>query len=134
MAAAAIMACSCSIKTLPQQFDSFVDGVEKESNGYSDQDWKDANTSLEALVDKYKEDYDKLSDEERSQICNAIGRYAAIEAKRAGQEVLKGLNEVMDEVPGILKELGAAVNDIMGGISGFLEGLSSESGSSTEAQ
>ena len=105
-AVALLVACD-SISSLPKQFSQLADKVEKKGDSFSSEQWEQVSDQLDALTDKYNENIGKFSPEQTKEVSTAIGKIQA----------------------GILKaglgEAASAVNEMLEGAKGFIEGLSS---------
>lgn len=102
--AALLVMASCT-STLPKQFTALADKVEKHGDSFSDEQWNNANDQYEKLVEQFNENADKFNAEQKKEITSAIGRYQAA-ALKAG-----------------LKGAAGAVEELVEGAKGFLEGL-----------
>ena len=102
--AALVVMASCT-STLPKQFTALADKVEKNGDSFSEAQWENANDQYEKLVEQFNENADKFNAEQKKEINAAIGRYQAA-ALKAG-----------------LKEAAGAVEELVEGTKGFLEGL-----------
>ena len=102
--AALVVMASCT-STLPKQFTALADKVAKNGDSFSEAQWENANDQYEKLVEQFNENADKFNAEQKKEINAAIGRYQAA-ALKAG-----------------LKEAAGAVEELVEGAKGFLEGL-----------
>ena len=112
LAAAALVALSCT-SLLPTRIEKFVDKVEKNASSYTEADWEKVSDQFSNLMEQYEKTQDKLSQEDRSRIDKAIGRYHAIVLK-------SGINNVINDFSN-------AVKGALKGVGGFFEGLGGKS-------
>ena len=105
LAAIALMVACDGISSLPKQFTQLADKVEKKGETFSAEQWEQISDQLDALTEKYNENIDKFNSEQKKEVNTAIGKIQA--------GILKaGLGEAAD-----------AVNELVEGAKGFLEGL-----------
>lgn len=101
---ALFVACD-GISSIPKQFTQLADKVEKKGESFSAEQWEQISDQLDALTEKYNENIDKFNSEQKKEVNTAIGKIQA--------GILKaGLGEAAD-----------AVNELVEGAKGFLEGL-----------
>lgn len=100
--------------SLPAQFEHFVDKVEKNAPEYTQEDWSKASEQFKKLMDKYKESFDSVSDEDKERIDKSIGKYRAIVFKY-------GVSKSFDEY---MKTLGPRLESLGRRIESFFEELS----------
>ena len=103
-----VAACD-SLSSLPKQFTALADKVEKKGESFSAEQWEQVSDKLEELTELYTENIDKFNSEQKQEINSAIGKIQA--------GILKA---------GI-KEAAGAVNELVEGAKGFLEGLTGDS-------
>lgn len=102
--------------TLPARFEQFVNRVEKNASSYSQEEWQKASTHFSKLMEQYEKAHDKLSQEERSRIEKAIGRYRAIAVKSGIKDVIRSLDNA-------ISEFSSRFNDYLDGAESFLKEL-----------
>ena len=95
---------SCT-STLPKQFTRLADKVEKQGANVSTEQWDKANAEFDKLMEQYNQNIDKFSADQKKEINAAIGKFQAAVLKA-------GLGEV-----------GNAIEGLVEGAKGFLEGL-----------
>lgn len=95
---------SCT-STLPKQFTRLADKVEKQGANFSAEQWDKANAEFDKLMEQYNQNIDKFSADQKKEINAAIGKFQAAVLKA-------GLGEV-----------GNAIEGLVEGAKGFLEGL-----------
>ena len=100
--------------SLPAQFEHFVDKVAKNAPEYTQEDWSKASEQFKKLMDKYKESFDSVSDEDKERIDKSIGKYRAIVFKY-------GVSKSFDEY---MKTLGPRLESLGRRIESFFEELS----------
>lgn len=98
---------SCA-SSLPQQFTKLADKVEKNGASFSAEQWDKASAEFDKLMEKYNQDADKYNAEQKKEINSAVGRFQAAVFK-AG-----------------VKDVGNAVEELVDGAKGFIEGLGGE--------
>ena len=109
-----VLAASCNLVPLPQRMDKFVDNVEKNYTNYTQDDWDAANEKFEALCNEYQQTKGSLTQDEIKQVRSAMGRYAGI-ALRAGAESITGtIQEIGDELPGLLQGVKDFIQELGG--------------------
>ena len=114
VAVAALLAASCNLVPLPQRMDKFVDNVEKNYSNYSQEDWEAASEKFEALCNEYQQNKGSLTQDQIKQVRSAMGRYAGI-ALRAGAESITGtIQEIGDELPGLLQGVKDFIQELGG--------------------
>lgn len=83
-------ACQQSKEDYIKEFKSFVNEVSEECADYTEDQWEDAISEFEALVEK-AEKYEDITAEEALEL-------AAVQTKFAGLKAKKGINKVIDGV------------------------------------
>lgn len=101
---AVVLMVSCTA-ALPKQFNALADKVEKQGESFSAQQWENVNAQFDKLMEKYNKVVDKLNADQKKEISSAIGRFQAASLK-AG-----------------LSQAAGAVEELVEGAKGFLEGL-----------
>ena len=104
--------------SLPSQFEHFVDKVEKNAPEYTQEDWNKASEQFKKLMEKYKESFDSMPDEDKERIDKAIGKYRAIVFKY-------GVSKSFDES---MKTLGPKLESLGRRLESFFEELTKEAG------
>lgn len=104
MLLAMVLTVSCT-SMLPKQFTSLADKVEKNGASFSEKQWEQANAQFDKLMEQYNANADKFNADQKKEINSAIGRFQAAVLKA-------GLGEV-----------GSAIEGLVEGAKGFLEGL-----------
>lgn len=107
--------------SLPSQFERFVDKVESDSPEYTEEDWDKASEHFKKLMDKYKESYDSISDEDKGRIDKAIGKYRAIVFK-------SGVNRAIDSFNEYMKTAGPKLQSLKRRLGSFFEELTKDLG------
>lgn len=85
---------------LVTEFKTFVATVEENGKNYTEEQWKESNAKFDALVDKFKEQKDTLSQEEKDVIHDAIGRYKGLVTNSGFDSAIKGVTKTYDKVAG----------------------------------
>lgn len=83
---------------LKEKLEALLDDVEDNYQTFSSEKWDEISDQWEDLIDKYEDDYDDFSAEDRKEINEMIGRYAAVSVKAMANE-LKGS---VDDIAGVL--------------------------------
>lgn len=104
MLLAMVLMASCT-SMLPKQFTSLADKVEKNGASFSEAQWEKVSDQFDNLMEKYNANIDKFNADQKKEINSAIGRFQAAQLKA-------GLGEV-----------GNAIEGLVEGAKGFLEGL-----------
>ena len=73
-----------------RNLDSFVDKVEADAESYTDEDWESLNSEFEAMISEIEENSENMTEEEKEQALNAIGKYYGICAKKGMETVVEG--------------------------------------------
>ena len=111
LSVAVLFAISCS-SLLPDQFEQFVDRVEKNAPTYDEDDWQKVSRQFSKLANQYEKVQKKLPKEDRKRIDKAIGRYHAIVLKSGIKSIINSFDD--------------AAIDIVNGIESFLNELERE--------
>lgn len=111
-ALAAVLVLSSCKESLPKRFEIFANQVEKRADKLSEDDWKKVNAQFEKLLKEYKDNRDSYNADEKKQINQAIGRYAAAVTKSGFNSAIKALDGMVKEIPSLLDSIG-----------GFFKGL-----------
>ena len=114
LAAVALVTLLSSDGTLVQQFEEFVNKVDKESASYTEEDWDKVSDQFDALMEVYKNEYENISRDDRELISKSIGRYRAMVVKTGASKLSEQFNKSISEMSVKLQEL-------VGGLSSFFE-------------
>ena len=115
LALAAVMMTACA-SSLSGEFTRLADKVAENGADYTPQQWENANDQFEDLLQEYKDNYDKIPDDEKKVINDAIGRYLTT-ALRCGVE------DGWEQIDDFLEELPDVFSSTLEGAKGFLEGI-----------
>ena len=110
-----LLAVSCS-GSLPGKFTRLADKVEAKGMKMTEAQWEKSNAQFEKLIKEYIDNYDSFNSSQKKEINNAIGRYSSAALK-------SGIGSAAEAVNSILEELPVALNGLLEGVKGFLEGL-----------
>lgn len=110
MLCAIVLMVACT-STLPKKFTALADEVEKKGENFSEEQWEKATATYDKLVQEYEQQADKLSEEQKSEINKAIGRFRAAQLKAGLSKVGDAINEIGDSVKGFLEGLGGDSDD-----------------------
>lgn len=91
-----VFSCGNGASGPVKKLDSFVDDVEAESENFSVEDWEKVNEKFETLVESVTENYDSMTDEEKSEAMKAIGRYTGIYTKMGMKTAAEEFQKAMD--------------------------------------
>ena len=105
VSALAVLVLSSATKSLPQQFEEFVDRIDKESANYSDDDWEKVENEFDTLVEAYRADYDNLTSADRERIIKSMGRYRAIVVKSDVGKASVRLHEILGGIGSFIEEM-----------------------------
>lgn len=112
---AAVLMTACAF-SLAGQFAQLADKVAAKGADYTPEQWEKANAQFEKLVQKYVNDFDGISADDKKEINAAIGKYMATALKCGVSGGLKQINALLKQIP-------AAVGSAAEGAKGFLEEL-----------
>lgn len=99
-----VAACN-SLNSLPKQFTALADKVEKKGESFTTEQWEQISDQLETLTEKYNENIDKFSADQKKEINTAIGKIQAGIFKAGLSEAAGALNEIVDGAKGFLEGL-----------------------------
>lgn len=102
---AIVLMVACTSQ-LPKKFTALADEVEKKGESFSEEQWEKAIASFDKLVEEYEQTADKLNEEQKAKINDAIGRFRAAQVKAGLSKMGNALNEIGDTVKGFLNGLG----------------------------
>ena len=103
---AALLTVSCSPVSLSAHMRLFVSDVEANYKHYSQEQWDEANATYARLCDEFKTKKLTMSQEEKNEFREYQGRYAAVVAKAAVEDVQESVQEIVpdsQEVESFLK-------------------------------
>ncbi|MBR5042461.1 MAG: hypothetical protein IKX67_04415 [Bacteroidales bacterium] len=103
-----VLMASCTA-ALPKQFTALADKVEKKGESFSAEQWQKADAEFNKLMEEFNKNVDKFNADQKKEINAAIGRFHAAELKA-------GINEAAGALEGLIE-----------GAKGFLEGLGGDS-------
>ena len=107
----AILLMVACTSQLPKKFTALADQVEKKGESFSEEQWEKVNDSFDKLMEAYKQQADKLTEEQKSVINEAIGRFRAAQLKAGLGKVGDALNEIGDSVKGFFEGLAGGSDD-----------------------
>ncbi|MBR6346699.1 MAG: hypothetical protein IKR69_04850 [Bacteroidales bacterium] len=114
LAAVALVTLLSSDGTLVQQFEEFVNKVDKESASYTEEDWDKVSDQFDALMEVYKNEYENISRDDRELISKSIGRYRAMVVKTGASKLSEQFNKS-------ISEMSVKFQELVGGLSSFFE-------------
>lgn len=100
-----LLVASCS-RSLPERMDDFVNKVEKNAPGYTEEDWDKVNQQFRDLCQEYRENKGSLTGDEVKQVRSAMSRYVGQVVKSGVQSVSDAIEEIGAQIPGLLEDLG----------------------------
>ena len=109
-----IMACGCaaSADRLISDFQDFIDNTEREMDTFTEEDWAKAEEEFNALTEKYREQADKLTEEQKKAVEKAIGEYWGIITRSSTDNFIEKAKKVLENIPDKIE--------------GFIDGLTDE--------
>ncbi len=99
-----VAACN-SLSSLPKQFTALADKVEKKGETFTTEQWEQIGDQLEALTEKYNENIDKFNADQKKEINTAIGKIQAGILKAGLSDAAGALDEIVDGAKGFLEGL-----------------------------
>ena len=105
-----VAACD-SLSSLPKQFTQLADKVEKQGDKFSSEQWEQVSDQLDALTEKYNANIDKFSSEQKQTINAAIGKIQGCILKAGIGEAAGALNELVEGAKGFLEGLTGGSSD-----------------------
>ena len=112
---AALLMTACAF-SLPGKFTELADKVAAKGADYSPKQWEKANAQFEKLVQQYVDKYDKLSNDDKTEINAAIGKYTA-------PALNCGVSDSLKQIDALLKQVPSAIDSALEGAKGFFEEL-----------
>lgn len=112
IAALLLGSCGTTAEKQLRNLDSFVDKVEADAESYTDEDWESLNSEFEAMISEIEENSENMTEEEKEQALNAIGKYYGICAKKGMETVVEGGKKAMDSLIPFLKGFSDAFKDL----------------------
>lgn len=100
-----VAACN-SVNCLPKQFTALADKVEKKGESFSEEQWEQISDKLEDLTAIYNENIDKFNADQKKEINTAIGKIQAGIFKAGLNQAAGAINEIVDGAKGFLEGLG----------------------------
>lgn len=107
---AAVLLASC-MATLPKQFNAIADKVEKNGASFSTEQWEKVNAQFDKLMQEYNKVVDKLNADQKKEINSAIGRYQAASLKAGLGQAANAVEELVEGAKGFLEGLGGEKED-----------------------
>lgn len=111
-AALFLFSCQQSKESYIKELKGYVEQIKEKGDDYSKEQWEQVNDKFAELLKKGEELSDKLTDEDKVEIARIKGEYLAIELKKGGKELMKSMEDVLNQGAGLMK--------------GFLDGLEKE--------
>lgn len=96
------MMVSCSQNPL-SKLNSFVDRAEQEAEEYTSEEWETSEEEFNQIVEDLKENYDEMTEEEREEALNAVGRYYGLMAKQGIKSAADEVSKAFESLPSLLK-------------------------------
>ena len=103
---AAVLFASCTA-ALPKQFTALADKVEKNGESFSSAQWEKISAQFDKLMQEYNKVVDKLNADQKKEINSAIGRYQAASLKAGLGQAASAVEELVEGAKGFLEGLGA---------------------------
>ena len=107
MACLAALALAFSCTASPERLIS--DRTEQEMDNFTEEDWTRAEEDFDALIRKYKEQAENLTEEQKKAIDKAIGEYWGMIARHSSENFLdkakKALESAPDKIEGFIEGL-----------------------------
>lgn len=108
-ALALAFSCTASPERLISDFQKFIDRTEQEMDNFTEEDWTRAEEDFDALIRKYKEQAENLTEEQKKAIDKAIGEYWGMIARHSSENFLdkakKALESAPDKIEGFIEGL-----------------------------
>ena len=108
-----LVAVACQSKNgYLNQFEKFITTVEQECTKYSTEDWAGADAQFQAFTTTEYQKYErKLTPEDQNRLGRLVARYAKVRYKSAMQQAGDYVEDVMDEVEGLVEEFEKEENE-----------------------
>lgn len=119
--ATSVSVMSCSMKSLPEQLDAFVDKAELNCSSYDNLDWEKSTSQYEEMVNAYMTSDKVYSDSEKEMAARAIGRYHALLIKNGIKESATFLKELGGILPSYLDGFASEVGDGQVNLDGIID-------------
>lgn len=103
---ALLLATSCDMFSIPGRMEALAATVEKNGSSYSQDQWDKANQKFEKIYQEYKQKKGSLTQDEIKRFRSATGRYATAAVKAGVDSVSATIQEIGEELPGLLDEIG----------------------------
>lgn len=110
----ALVACVACTKSLPARMNRLADKIVENADKYTQEEWNKMASEFDTLLNEYKENYDSFTEEERSEINRAMGKFAKAATVHGVTQVSKSLGAFMSGFSG-------KVDNFFDQLSGFLE-------------
>lgn len=101
---------SCSNSPL-DKLNAFVDRTEKEAVEYTTEEWETSEEKFEQIMEDLKENYDEMTDEERKETLQTIGRYYGIQTKQGIKSAADKVGKAFESLPALLKGFSGGLQD-----------------------
>lgn len=107
-----MISCGQSKESYIKELQGYVEQIKEKGDDYTKEQWEEVNTKFTELLKKGEELSDKLTDEDKMEIARIQGEYLAIELKKGGKELMKSVEDALNQGAGLMK--------------GFMDGLQKE--------
>jgi len=89
---------SAAKNQLVSDLTALVVSAEKNGAKYTEQQWKEANAQFDALVEKFKAQKDSMTEKERGEVHDLIGRYRAAVTNSGCESAIKEVTNTYNKV------------------------------------
>ena len=110
----ALVACVACTKSLPARMNRLADKIVENADKYTKEEWENMAAQFDTLLNEYRDNYDSFTDDERSEINKAIGKFAKAAA-------VHGVSQVSKSLGSFLSGFSGKVDNFFDQLSGFLE-------------
>lgn len=107
-----LISCEQSKESYIKELQGYVEQIKEKGDDYTKEQWEEVNMKFTELLKKGEELSDKLTDEDKMEIARIQGEYLAIELKKGGKELMKSVEDALNQGAGLMK--------------GFMDGLQKE--------
>lgn len=125
---------ACNLRPLPDRMKTFVDSAEKKAPSWTSEDWEAANEKFEALCKEYQDKKGDLTVDQIKQVRSDMGRYMSLAVRSGIDSVSSSIEEIGEQIPGLLQEISDAVPGLMENIGNFFRDLASGMAGSGESE
>lgn len=108
--AAAVMMFSCTQSPL-DKLNAFVDRNVEEAANYTEEEWQQSEEEFEQIMEDLKANYEEMTEQERKEALNAVGRYCGIQTKRGLKSAADEVNKALESLPSLVEGFTDAFKD-----------------------